>query len=212
MGVAVEGSSRVVEVASRLFAEGGYGATSVRAVADAAELSHTTVYRLYRNKEGLLAAATEKLTHDLDDILAMTPAPGTSVDRIAVIRSYLLALLRNRPAAQLLLFDASVRGTAVAQVLADQQRRLTARLVGPRASMDRHVRARCAMAIAQLGAGELRAVPLHRIRQPLLAAAIDSLVGAEPREVDVTPSGQVSLDLRSAATRRSKTIAERSQH
>ena len=41
-------------------------------------------------------------------------------------------------------------------------------------------------------------MPLHRLQQPLLAAAVDSLVGYESRYVEVTQSGQVLLDLRNA--------------
>ena len=96
-----------------------------------------------------------------------------------MIRGYLLAILLHREAAQVLLFDPSAGGTAPAERLADQQRRMVALLVGPRGTIDRQVRTRCAVAIAQLGAGELKGVPGHRLRKPLWEAAIDVLLGTD---------------------------------
>lgn len=50
---------RVVEAANRLFVERGYRATTIEAVAEAADVSVETIYKRFRNKAGLLKAARE---------------------------------------------------------------------------------------------------------------------------------------------------------
>jgi AcrR family transcriptional regulator len=50
---------RVVEAASRLFAERGYRATTIESIADAADVSVETIYKRFGTKAGLLKAARE---------------------------------------------------------------------------------------------------------------------------------------------------------
>ena len=131
-------------------------------------------------------------------LLTDTSASVRSIDRVEVMRGYLLAILLHREAAQVLLFDPSAGGTAPAERLADQQRRMVALLVGPRGTIDRQVRTRCAVAIAQLGAGELKGVPGHRLRKPLWDAAIDVLLGTDEPRIHVSEGGDATLDVRSS--------------
>lgn len=49
--------ARVIQSAHTLFIEGGYGATTIRAVAQQAGVSTETVYKLFLGKAGLLKAA-----------------------------------------------------------------------------------------------------------------------------------------------------------
>ena len=169
----------------------------MRSVASAADVTPSAIYYRFHDKVGLLAAVAEPLMSDLEALLTGTSASVRSIDRVEVMRGYLLAILQHREAAQVLLFDPSAGGTAPAERLADQQRRMVALLVGPRATIDRQVRTRCAVAIAQLGAGELKGVPGHRLRKPLWEAAIDVLLGtAEPR-IHVSEMGDAMFDVRS---------------
>ncbi len=50
----------MIDAAERLFAEGGYAATSVAAIADEARVSVQTVYRTFRGKAGLVRAIYER--------------------------------------------------------------------------------------------------------------------------------------------------------
>jgi AcrR family transcriptional regulator len=187
--------ARIVDVAAAQFVEHGYAATSLATVAEAADVDVGRVRRLFGTKSAVLDAVVDPLVDDLDRVLPTGPAAG-DVDRIALLRAYLFAVLRSRPAAHLVLFDRSARGTHAVEVAAERMRRVVALLVGPRANLERQVRVRCALAVCQLAAGELSGVPPHRLRQPLLESAIDTMVGPDPRGARVTPSGQVALDLR----------------
>jgi AcrR family transcriptional regulator len=51
--------ARILEAAKRRFAEHGYDATTIRAVASDAEIDPSMVMRYYGNKEGLFAAAAD---------------------------------------------------------------------------------------------------------------------------------------------------------
>jgi AcrR family transcriptional regulator len=53
---AQETRRRIVDTAGRLFAENGYAGTSIRAVAEAADMSPENVYLVFGTKAGLLAA------------------------------------------------------------------------------------------------------------------------------------------------------------
>lgn len=54
-------ASKVLDAASRLFAERGYQATTTRAIADAAGVNEVTVFRTFGNKQGILRAIGERL-------------------------------------------------------------------------------------------------------------------------------------------------------
>jgi AcrR family transcriptional regulator len=53
---ATETRQRIIEAAGRLFAERGYGATTIDAVASAADVAVETVYARFKNKRNLLSA------------------------------------------------------------------------------------------------------------------------------------------------------------
>jgi AcrR family transcriptional regulator len=192
----------VVEVASKCFSANTYGASSVREIASAADVSPSAIYYRFHDKVGLLAAVAEPLLSDLETLLPDTSTSVGSIDRVEVMRGYILAILHHRECAQVLLFDPSAGGTAPVERLADQQRRMIALLVGPRGTIDRQVRTRCAVAIAQLSAGELKGVPGHRLRKPLWEAAIDVLLGTAQPRIHVSEMGDATLDVRSPGSDR----------
>jgi AcrR family transcriptional regulator len=81
----------VLEAAQRLFALHGYENTTVRAVADAAEITERTFYRYFDGKEGLLAEEAITWTEKLCDAIRNRPpgdGPYIAVQRamIAVAR------------------------------------------------------------------------------------------------------------------------------
>ena len=144
--------ARLVEVASAQFVEHGYGTTGLAALAEAAGLELSHARRLFGSKSGLLDAIVAPLIDEIERGLPgfRTEAGG---DRIALLRTYVFALLRARRAARIVLFDPSARGTDAWERHAESMRRLVALLVGPRANLERQVRVRCALAVCQLGAG-----------------------------------------------------------
>lgn len=56
-----EAAAKVVDAASRLFAERGYQATTTRAIAEAAGVNEVTLFRAFGNKQGVLRAIGEQL-------------------------------------------------------------------------------------------------------------------------------------------------------
>lgn len=168
---------RAIAIAPHLFAGRGYAATSMREVAEAAGYSKATLHRHFTTKDELVEAFAEDFVLDVDAILSSVSLDADAdEDRVTVIKAYLLALISQREVAKVVLCDAGVRRSPIGQRVDDQQRGLAARLAGPRASLRQQVRARCALAIVHLLVDELATVPAHRLRQPLLEAAIDTLV------------------------------------
>lgn len=169
--------ARLVGVAAQVFIARGYAATSLRDLADAAGFSKAALYRLFASKDDLLATLAEPFIREVEDVLSTVSLDADAdTDRIEVIQAYVLALCAHRDVAKIVLTDSGVRPTAVGQRVFEQQRTLVARLTGPRAPLRQMVRARCAVSISHLIVGELSSVPVHRLRPPLLDAAIETLV------------------------------------
>ena len=103
---------KVIEAATELFVELGYPATTIDAVADAADTPAPTLYRLFGSKRGLLAAV-------LDTAFGGDDEPIPFVDRPAVRA----ALAEPDPTVMLTLFARIVRefmerSSAIQHVLA----------------------------------------------------------------------------------------------
>jgi AcrR family transcriptional regulator len=78
----------VVDAARTLFLERGYGATTVEAISELADVPAATVYRLFSSKHGILKALLDaSIVGDLDDV-PMADRPQVR------------ALLDDRPAAE----------------------------------------------------------------------------------------------------------------
>jgi len=82
--------------AFRLFREQGYGATTVEQIAEAAEVSPSTFFRYFPNKEDVA------LTDDLDPLLLEAfRAQPPELGQIAAVRAALHAVLADTPAEEL---------------------------------------------------------------------------------------------------------------
>jgi AcrR family transcriptional regulator len=74
---------RMLNVTSRLAAEGGYDAVQMRAVAVEADVALGTLYRYFPSKEHLLVSAMLRQIESLHDRLVVRPPEGThAVDRV----------------------------------------------------------------------------------------------------------------------------------
>jgi AcrR family transcriptional regulator len=72
---------RVIEAAKRLFIESGYPATTIEAVADAADVSLPTLYRLFGSKRALLAAVLDASFGGDDEPIAFADRPAVRAAR-----------------------------------------------------------------------------------------------------------------------------------
>lgn len=72
---------RVIEAARRLFIESGYPATTIEAVADAANVSLPTLYRLFGSKRALLAAVLDASFGGDDEPIAFGDRPAVRAAR-----------------------------------------------------------------------------------------------------------------------------------
>jgi AcrR family transcriptional regulator len=78
-----ERARRIVETAVELAEDGGFEAVRLRDVADRAGVALGTLYRRFRSKEDLLAAALERDSEELERrILARPPRGDTAAERV----------------------------------------------------------------------------------------------------------------------------------
>jgi AcrR family transcriptional regulator len=56
-----DSATRILDAASRLFAERGYQATTTRMIAEASGLNEVTIFRSFTNKQGVLAAVVGRV-------------------------------------------------------------------------------------------------------------------------------------------------------
>jgi AcrR family transcriptional regulator len=72
---------KVIEAAQRLFTEHGYPATTIEAIAEAAEVSLPTLYRLFGSKRALLAAVLDTTFGGDDQPVAFADRPAVRAAR-----------------------------------------------------------------------------------------------------------------------------------
>jgi AcrR family transcriptional regulator len=73
---AVQTRARILDAAERLFANRGYGATTMEQIASEAEVATDTVYAAFRNKPGLLHALIDVRIGGDDAPVALIDRPG----------------------------------------------------------------------------------------------------------------------------------------
>jgi AcrR family transcriptional regulator len=171
-------SERIRAVAAELFAEHGYGETSLREIAERLGITKAALYYHYRSKEQLLEAIVQPLFDDLEALATRAEAtPHSSAGVRAVFEDYLDLLLRHRSVCALFLRDASsiVAIVPLYKEALNVSRRLNAAIAGPDATDER--RLRCAAALEVLGVALLTSTWLPEIddeivRKTLLDAAV----------------------------------------
>ncbi|MFB9264540.1 TetR/AcrR family transcriptional regulator [Bradyrhizobium erythrophlei] len=96
---AIERDQRLIDVATRLFLERGFDATSIDAVAEAARVSKPTVYAQYGDKRGLFAAVLRlEIARWLAPLAAATemqvdcPSDGSIEQRLVDLGRQLLSI------------------------------------------------------------------------------------------------------------------------
>lgn len=89
-----ETRARLYDVATRLFAERGYEATTMRAIAETADVSPGLLYRYFPSKAAVVMALYERLSEAFDQRCASIP-PGAWAERAARTLEASLATLRD---------------------------------------------------------------------------------------------------------------------
>ena len=95
---------RILDVATTLFAEKGFGSTSVREVVEAAGVTKPTLYYYFANKEALFLELVNLHMNGLDELIrASLAGEGTSQERLRrFIRAYADGALENKDVVQLM--------------------------------------------------------------------------------------------------------------
>lgn len=91
---------RVLDAAAKIFRDCGYAGTTMRAIADEAELKAGSIYYHYESKDELIAAvldiAIESVTEAVKSALAALPETATGRQRVeAAIKAHLAAIIQN---------------------------------------------------------------------------------------------------------------------
>jgi TetR/AcrR family transcriptional regulator, regulator of cefoperazone and chloramphenicol sensitivity len=91
------GKARIREAALELFAANGVAATSLRAIAQAAEVSPALVIHHFASKEGLCQAVDEAVVERIETALGEAPAEGSGDHLLAERGQMMVRLLRGQP-------------------------------------------------------------------------------------------------------------------
>lgn len=150
---------RLRHVALRLFADQGFAATSVREIANQADVTVPAIYYHFDSKDGLLTDLVDGLVTDGEQALVELDAAGAT-DAATALATYYDVVAAHLDVFRLVVGDPSVRFHPDAgDRLAHQGERFVVCLIGSRPSRSDRVRANCA-----LGA----------IRRPLRSGAVDA--------------------------------------
>lgn len=95
---------RILDVATTLFAEKGFGSTSVREVVEAAGVTKPTLYYYFANKEALFVELVNMHMDGLDDLIRSSlTGQGSVRERLrSFIRSYADGALQNQDVVRLM--------------------------------------------------------------------------------------------------------------
>jgi AcrR family transcriptional regulator len=91
------GKALIREAALELFAANGVAATSLRAIAQAAEVSPALVIHHFASKEGLCQAVDEAVVERIETALGEAPAEGPGDHLLAERGQMMVRLLRGQP-------------------------------------------------------------------------------------------------------------------
>jgi AcrR family transcriptional regulator len=91
------GKARIREAALEQFAANGIGATSLRSIAQEADVSPALVIHHFGSKEGLCRAVDESVVKRIESALAEVPVEGSGGDVVEGRGRVVAALLRNEP-------------------------------------------------------------------------------------------------------------------
>lgn len=117
---------RIIDVAIRLAEEGGFENVRQRDVAKQSGVALGTLYKSFRSKEDILAAALQRETDLLEKKLERKPAKGdTSAERLGTLFSMLTRTILRKPNYARAVLRAMTSGEEVAQKVVGHQVKVT---------------------------------------------------------------------------------------
>lgn len=164
----------ILETATRLFAEHGYDATSLRQIADAVGTTKAALYYHFPAKEDLLVALTRPVLDGLSELVTrLRAAPGSDAE--IVLGAYLDLFTEHLSIIHLLARDPATQnhpdvGPRARLLVESIQRHIS----GPDPSAERVVRAACAMGVVH-AVGALPQDLVREHRAEILSAALAAL-------------------------------------
>jgi AcrR family transcriptional regulator len=117
---------RIIDVAIRLAEEGGFENVRQRDVAKQSGVALGTLYKSFRSKEDILAAALSRETDALESKLERKPAKGdTAAERLGTLFSMLTRTILRKPNYARAVLRAMTSGEEVAQKVVAHQVKVT---------------------------------------------------------------------------------------
>lgn len=92
-------SDKILQAALTVMQEKGYQATSVKEIAQAAEVSEMTIFRHFKTKKGVFEAAVEKFSYIpcFEEVFEKQLVWDLETDLTLIAKSYLDLMNRNKP-------------------------------------------------------------------------------------------------------------------
>lgn len=194
-------SERIRSVAAELFAEKGYGETSLREIAERLGITKAALYYHYPSKEQLLQAIVQPFFDDIRVLVAHAEQELPSGPALrSFFEAYLDMLLGHRTVCALFLRDASsiVAIVPLYKEAIHLTRRLNSSIAGPDATDEQRLRTAAAfevLGVALLTSSWLPDIPDDTVRKTLLDAAIRVLDNDDvATQARTNPSGASETD------------------
>ena len=194
-------SERIRSVAAELFAEKGYGETSLREIAERLGITKAALYYHYPSKEQLLQAIVQPFFDDIRVLVAQAEQELPSGPALrSFFEAYLDMLLGHRTVCALFLRDASsiVAIVPLYKEAIHLTRRLNSSIAGPDATDEQRLRTAAAfevLGVALLTSSWLPDIPDDTVRKTLLDSAIRVLDSDDvATQARTNPSGASETD------------------
>ncbi|GAA2111446.1 TetR family transcriptional regulator [Actinomadura alba] len=173
--------ARIMDVALALFCEKGYQRCSLREIAQRLDLSKAAILYHFPSKAHIVAALTEPMVADFEDVLAAAAArPDPAGARWTAIEDALDAYLSHRRLLQVIFQDLTMLAHETElQRLVRLIMRMYEVVAGPNAGLSERVRAVQMMAVLGDPIVMFADVPTERLRAEILAGA-RLLLGERP--------------------------------
>lgn len=148
---------RIIDVAIRLAEEGGFENVRQRDVAKQSGVALGTLYKSFRSKEDILAAALHRETDMLENKLERKPAKGdTAAERLGTLFQMLTRTILRKPNYARAVLRAMTSGEEVAQKVVAHQVKVTRMVIAairgttPTAAFDQSAPSEAELTVAML--------------------------------------------------------------
>lgn len=178
MPAAVSGArQRVLGAALNLFAERGYGGTSLQAISDRLGFTKAALYYHFNAKEDILAALADPVVERLEGIAGAPPDVSRHTGRRALLSAYLDILVEAGALAAVLLVDPTASEATGARRARSARMQIRDVLAGAGSPRIGPVGAACCLGAMHAGVIDVAGAPTADSRSTILAASLRALGG-----------------------------------